>query len=125
MTAPRPADLLQGLDPDTLRPADRTVLTQAAEDFAAVLAGKQPIHAKVDEEAAVPADGGTHYYQGKGYRLTVVKSLSSFGEFHGYSYGPEITFDEQFAPGNNRHLSDVRIYSFEALDQLLQSAAER
>ena len=108
-----------GLDASSLSENDRKIVTEASDDFLAVVAGKKPIHASFDEGAALPADGGTTYYIGSGYRLTVVKSLSSFGEFNGYAYGPALTFNEDFAPGNVSTISDIRVYSDAELGRLL------
>jgi hypothetical protein len=90
---------------------DQLILREASEDFCAVVSGKEPIHAKVDSEAALPADGGTRFYIGRKYKLTVLNSLSSFGGFNGMAYGPVITFDESFAPGNTNLISSIRVYA--------------
>lgn len=113
---PRAAPFI-GLDPK-LPEATRKILAEASDDFLAVSAGKAPIHAKADTNAALPADGGTAFYVGTGYKLVVLKSLSSFGELRGYIYGPMIDFDESFAPGNMRSISNVRFYSHEELRKL-------
>jgi hypothetical protein len=103
--------LFVGLDLAALPPQERQIFLQASEDFRAVAAGKKPIHAKVDASAPLPADGGTTFYKGLRYSLTVVQDLSDFGAFSGMVYGPVLTFDPEFAPGNSRTLSDVRGYS--------------
>jgi hypothetical protein len=108
-----------GLSSTTLSDDDRKIIMEASDDFLSVVAGKKPVHAHVDEDADLPADGGTTYYVGAGYKLTVVKSLSSFGEFNGYVYGPKLTFNEDFAPGNVSTISDIRVYSDVELDRLL------
>jgi hypothetical protein len=89
---------------------DQLILREASEDFCAVVSGKEPIHAKVDSDAALPADGGTTFYVGRKYKLTVLNSLSSFGGFNGMAHGPVITFDESFAPGNTNVISSIRVY---------------
>ena len=89
---------------------DQAILREASEDFCAVVAGKEPIHAKFDESAALPSDGGTMFYIGRKYKLTVLNSLSGFGSFQGMAHGPIITFDESFAPGNAREISNIRVY---------------
>lgn len=116
---PRAAPFI-GLDPK-LPETTRVILAEASDDFLAVSAGKAPIHAKADKTAVSPADGGTAFYVGKGYKLTVLKSLSSFGELRGYVYGPMIDFDESFAPGNMRSISNVRFFSHEELRKLQAS----
>ncbi len=89
---------------------DQLILQQASDDFCAVVAGKNPIHAKFDTLAAVPSDGGTLFYVGRKYKLTVLNSLSSFGSLNGTAHGPIITFDESFAPGNTSMISNIRVY---------------
>ena len=91
-------------------PEDQVILREASEDFCAVVAGKKPIHAKFDETASLPSDGGTLFYIGRNYKLTVLNSLSGFGSFHGTAHGPIITFDESFAPGNTNEISNIRVY---------------
>jgi hypothetical protein len=91
-------------------PDDQAVLLEAAEDFCAVVAGRKPVHAEFDADAPLPADGGTTYYVGRRYTLTVLSSFSSFGSFHGTARGPIITFDESFAPGNTREISSIRVF---------------
>ncbi|WP_142126321.1 hypothetical protein [Pseudoxanthomonas sp. 3HH-4] len=89
---------------------DQLILREASADFCAVVSGKEPVHAKVDSDAALPADGGTTFYIGRRYKLTVLNSLSSFGGFNGMAHGPVITFDESFAPGNTNVISSIRVY---------------
>ena len=89
---------------------DQAILREASEDFCAVVAGNKPVHARFDTEAALPSDGGTLFYVGRKYRLTVLNSLSDFGSFQGTAHGPIITFDEAFAPGNTREISSIRVY---------------
>ncbi|MDI9239099.1 hypothetical protein QLQ15_09275 [Lysobacter sp. LF1] len=89
---------------------DQQVLREASEDFCAVVSGKEPRHAKFDDTAALPSDGGTLFYVGRKYRLTVLNSLSSFGSLNGTAHGPILTFDESFAPGNTNVISNIRVY---------------
>ena len=90
--------------------ADQAILREASEDFCAVVAGKDPIHAKFDDAAPLPSDGGTKFYIGNRYKLTVLSSLSSFGSFNGTAHGPIIEFDDSFAPGNTNEISSIRVY---------------
>ena len=92
------------------KPEDLQVLREASEDFCAVVSGKNPLHARFDDTAAIPSDGGTLFYVGRKYKLTVLNSLSSFGSFKGYAHGPILTFDASFAPGNTNVISNVRVY---------------
>jgi len=91
-------------------PEDQQVLREASEDFCAVVAGREPLHARFDETAALPSDGGSLFYVGRKYKLTVLNSMSSFGSFNGTAHGPVLTFDESFAPGNTNVVSSIRVY---------------
>lgn len=108
-----------GFDVSKLSEGDRRTISEASADFSAVVAGKKPIHAVFDEDAPLPSDGGTTFYQGHGYRLTVLVSLSSFGASNGMAYGPILQFEPAFAPGNTSEISEVRVYSQDALRELL------
>jgi hypothetical protein len=103
-------------------------LQEAVEDFNAVLNFKRPIHAKVDKDAAVPADGGTHYYVGNGYRLTWVQSWfelrngadanqSRNSALSGFMFGPILKL-EGF--GGLGEVSSVSFYPSEKLAKLLK-----
>ena len=113
----------QGVDLSVLNPSQRETITQASEDFERVLKGKKPKYAVLDEKAPLPADGGTEFFVGKGYKLTVMKSLSSFGGekdwLHGYVYGPVVSFAKSFAPGNMSEVVSLRFYTTEQLQQLM------
>ena len=74
------ACFVEGLDASDASEADRVILLQAQADFCAVLAGREPVHAKPDNESPLPADGGTHFYVAPHYGLIVMQSLSSFGQ---------------------------------------------
>ncbi|MGO4551874.1 hypothetical protein AB4059_12310 [Lysobacter sp. 2RAF19] len=118
--APNSAGPFVGLDLPKLPEGDRRIITEASEDFRAVVEGKKPVHAVFDKDAPLPADGGTTFYQGKGYRLTILISLSDFGEVHGTAYGPVVEFERAFAPGNTSEISDIRVYSPEAFGKLMR-----
>jgi len=108
-----------GIDVARLPETDRRTITEAAADFRAVVAGRKPVHAVFDKDAPLPSDGGTTFYKGNGYRLTILVSLSEFGEAHGTAYGPIIKFDRSFAPGNTSEISDIRVYSPETFASLM------
>ena len=99
-----------GLETSGASSDDQLILREASEDFCAVVAGKAPIHAKFDKTAALPSDGGTLFYIGRKYKLTVLNSLSQFGTYQGTAHGPIITFDDSFAPGNTNTISSIRVY---------------
>lgn len=113
----------QGVDLDVLPLSQRDIIVKATEDFELVRAGRKPHHATIDAGMPVPADGGTHFYQAKGYRLTIVKSLSSFGSadrlLHGYIYGPVLAFDPDLALGSRASISSLRFYTWEQMRKLL------
>ncbi|MBK7846966.1 MAG: hypothetical protein IPJ73_06380 [Zoogloea sp.] len=117
-----PSGPFQGVELDTLSPEQREIITRASEDFERVLQGKRPKNAALDEKAPLPADGGTLFYAGKGYRLTVIKSLSSFGNagdgLQGYVYGPVLSFPKSFAPGNMSEVVSLRFYTNQQLQTL-------
>ena len=123
--APLSSGPFQGVDIGALSPSQREAIIQASEDFEQVLKGKRPTHAVLDEKAPLPADGGTHFFLGNGYKLTVMKSLSSFGgaqgSLHGYIYGPVVAFDKSLAPGSMPEVVSLRFYTSEQLQQLLSS----
>ena len=119
-----PSGPFQGVELDTLSPEQREIITRASEDFERVLQGKKPKNATLDEKAPLPADGGTLYYAEKGYRLTVIKSLSSFGNsgegLQGYVYGPVLSFPKSFAPGNMSEVVSLRFYTNQQLQALTE-----
>lgn len=116
----------QGVDLAILGPEQREIITQASTDFDLVLQGKKPKYAGVDPQDPLLQDGGTQFYLGKGYKLVVVKSLSTFGSnaeesLVGYVYGPVLQFPSTFAPGNSSTVESLRFYTPEQLKGLLAS----
>ena len=88
---------------------DKQVLSEAAEDFCAVLARQKPVHARPRPGFDAPSDGGSRFYIGRRYRLTALQSASSFGGVAGTAYGPILRFDKDFAPGNTSEISQIRV----------------
>jgi hypothetical protein len=119
--SPLPFGPFQGVDMGVLSQSQRETITKASEDFERVLKGSRPKHATLDEKAAVPADGGTAFFLGKGYKLTVIKSLSSFGGLQGFVYGPVVSFEKSFAPGNMSEVVNLRFYTTDQLQKLMSS----
>ena len=117
-----PSGPFRGVQLYTLSPEQRGIITRASEDSERELQGKKPKNAALDEKAPLPADGGTLFYAGKGYRLTVIKSLSSFGNtgegLQGYVYGPVLSFPKSFAPGNMSEVVSLRFYTNQQLQAL-------
>jgi len=99
-------------------------LEKAVEDLNAAIAGKKPLHAKIDSHHALPADGGTTYYVGDGYKITIIMSMNCIKHgrknIDGYMYGPVITFDNDLVSGNNQTISYVTFYPDDKLDKLLK-----
>jgi hypothetical protein len=98
-------------------------LQKALDDFNAVLDGKHPIHAAVDKDVPLPADGGTTFYKGDGYKLTIVKSLNGIMRqeeyIHGYIYGPVVSFERHVMTGNFPNIQHLTFYPGEELQKLL------
>jgi hypothetical protein len=111
-----------GVDLSALPTDEAQIIRAANEDFICVVHGRKPVNAKFDKSAPLPADGGTTFYKGKGYSLTIVQSLSSFGKLNGFIYGPLITFESEFAPGNVNKISSLRFYPIKQLNTLKQHA---
>ncbi|MGN7919930.1 hypothetical protein [Lysobacter sp. 22409] len=111
-----------GVDLDAFGEPARGAVLEASQDFRDVLAGRRPSFAQPDMDAPLPADGGSHGYIGRGYRLWICRSLSSFGGVHGYVYGPVLSFDQDVAPGNERSLAATRFYTAAQLHALLAQA---
>lgn len=120
LTAPASEKILtvgpfSGIDLSKLTRSQARSIREASEDFALVTQGRKPRHAAFDKKAPLPLDGGTTYYLGRGYRITIFQSIATFGETIGYSYGPHLTFDDDFGGGV---FSAVRFYTGEQLEKL-------
>jgi hypothetical protein len=98
-------------------PETRRKLEQAAEDFEAAVAGLPPIHAHKEGGFL---DGGTTIWQGEGYSITLMKSMTTVGDIHGYMVGPVLKLDYPLAHGNTTEMSHVTFYTQEALDEFLR-----
>jgi len=98
-------------------------LQQALDDVNAVLEGKHPVHATADNDVPRPADGGTTFYKGDGYKLTIVKSLNGIMRgkeyVHGYIYGPIISFKPDVMTGNFPNVQYLTFYTGEELQRHL------
>lgn len=99
-------------------------LQKALDDFNAILDGKYPVHAVVDKNVPLLSDGGTTYYKGDGYKLTIVMSLNGImrGEeyIHGYIYGPIISFEATLMRGNFPNIQHITFYEGDKLKRLLR-----
>lgn len=104
-----------------LSPDVQKCLLAALADFRAVQAGKSPVNATLDANRPLPADGGTTYWSGPGYRLSVIKSLARVGGIDGYMYGPVLEFLVPLSVGNDVPISSVSFYSADELRTLLSA----
>ncbi len=98
-------------------------LQEALDDFNAVLSGNSPVHARADKDHPALTDGGTTFYIGDGYKLTILMSLNGImhGEeyIHGYIYGPMISFEPEVMVGNYPSIHQLSFYPGEELKKLL------
>ena len=92
----------------------KTIEIYAKEDFDTVLKGKKPIHAIPDEGKPDLTDGGTSFYKGNGYSLTIKSTISEENGINGYIYGPIITFHDK----TKKEMSEIRFYSVDELKKL-------
>ena len=93
------------------------------DDFNSVLDGKHPIHAIDDKDVPLLTDGGSTFYKGNGYKLTVVKCLNGIMRekeyVHGYIYGPVISFQPEVMTGNFPTIQHLTFYTGEELQKFL------
>jgi len=111
-----PFDVLLTQD---LSAEQKRAVTEASEDFAAVIAFKKPIHAKSD--GFVIKDGGSLVYAGHGYRLLV---LHQHAFHHGVLliYGPEIKFDAALDINVRMPISQFALYEISELSAKLEAS---
>src|ERR1051326_3781615 len=84
-----------------------------AADYAAVLAGKKPVHAKPAE----PEE--THFFKGDGYEIDIIDQPVVIGGVSGVFYGPMLELGQQFSPQIHREsISHVSFYSADELKKL-------
>lgn len=99
--------------------SNKSIDELAKEDFDVVIAGKKPLNAIFDKEHGLPADGGTTYYRGDGYKLEIKQTMTRDDkENHGFLYGPIITFESIKENDQPKIISDVRFYKTEDLKKL-------
>lgn len=89
--------LFAGADLTEVSSGDRRKLDSASVDYCAVLAGKSPVHAKVDSSFKSTHNGSTKRYLGDGYTLMDVRDVKFIAGAPVGVFGPEITFDRQLA----------------------------
>ena len=104
-----PCSPIAGLDDPDLPADTRTTVREAQEDFCAVLANRQPVHAKNVPPPSGTKKRGTTYYAGRGYRLVMYRDAFEVGgAFLGY-YGPVLQFDSSANVPGPGQLSQVRV----------------
>ncbi len=94
------------------------IQAHAKADFDAILAGKKPIYAIPDKDKSDFADGGTTFYVGEGYALTLMSRLTQEKGVNGYTYGPILTFTSPDKSIKPKEMSSVRFYTLEELKKL-------
>lgn len=99
---------------------DPQILQNAQEDYELVVSGKKPKNATEDTSKGLPADGGTRYFKGVGYKLEVRQSIADETE-PGFNYGPVITFEKILENGKPKQISNVKFYKTEDLLKLLEN----
>ena len=104
----------------SLAKGNAKIINEATEDCLLVTKGGKPKNAKFDTKAPLPSDGGTTYYKGNGYKLTILKRLSSFEGLRGYIYGPIIIFDKKVAFKNSNKIQFLRFYTTKQLRKLMK-----
>lgn len=104
-----PCSPVAGLDDPDLPAEARATIREAQEDFCAVLANREPLHAKRVLSPATTKKHGSTYYSGRGYRLVMHRdSFEAGGAFFGY-YGPVLHFESRTGAAGPGQLSQVRI----------------
>ena len=84
-------------------------------DFNSVINGKLPIHAI--SEKKVLLDGGTSFYKGDGYKLTIYKKIITINNTKGFLYGPTFYIGD----GDLIGISKIEFYDTKAMSKLLKS----
>jgi len=101
-----------------------TRLQKSLDDFNAVMDGKYPVYAEIDKGVPLLSDGGTTYYKGDGYKLTIVMSLNGIMRgkeyIHGYIYAPIISFEASVMRCNFPNIQHVTFYEGDELKKLLR-----
>lgn len=87
------------------------ILKQIQEDFKLAEAGKKPKFAKFDKGQPLLADGGTINYKGKGYSITIQKTIGKLFGIDGYFYGPILKIENEELNSSAKNISSIRFYS--------------
>ena len=94
---------------DYMSREDKAALSEASEDFCAVLVGKSPVHAQPDLQFSAPPNGSTRRYLGRGYQLTAVRNARFIGGVPVGVAGPVLRFDSNLGAGESLEISQLRI----------------
>ena len=104
-----PCSPVAGLEDPDLPAKARATIREAQEDFCAVLANREPLHAKRVSPPATIERRGSTYYSGRGYRLVMYCDyFEAGGAFFGY-YGPVLHFESRTGVAGPGQLSQVRV----------------
>jgi len=81
---------------------------KASEDFNLVRKGLKPKHAQY---VGSYLDGGSAYYEGKGYTLVVVATIAGTETEEGYIYGPILSLNFTPEPPSQKVLFQLSFYT--------------
>ena len=81
-------------------------------DYQEASEGRPPKFAK-NTSGIITLDGGTTSYEGRGYILTIQRSVGSVGGVSGMFYGPIVHFTDPLLGSDARKVSNVQFYSLE------------
>jgi len=99
----------------------RIAVSEACDDFDAVMRYQKPIHAALQQFGI--SDGGSWSYSGRGYRIIVWKQWVAVKGGRSISfYGPEVRFDQKLFPWIRLPVSCTAFYEMKELrDKLGES----
>ena len=92
-----------------MSPDDRATLSDASDDFCAVLAGNRPPHAQQSLDFKPPPNSGTRLYLGQRYQLTALRSYRFAGGVPVAVAGPVLRLDAGIASPEPIEVSQVRL----------------
>ena len=104
-----PCSPIAGLDDPDLPVETRTTILEAQQDFCAVLANHEPLHARNVPPPSGTRKRGTSYYAGRGYRLVMHRDVFEVGGAYLGYYGPVLHFDSDANVPGPGQLSQVRV----------------
>lgn len=96
---------------EKIKKEEAEIISQARQDFFLAEQGKKPKFAKFDEGQPLLADGGTATYKGKGYAITIQKTMGKLLDISGYYYGPILKIDNTVLSELAKPISSIKFYS--------------